>query len=167
MIGRDPRVPRNGRSDDNGDDRRRKAGFVGSRVPTRVAARALSCSLDLPSEVRVGQPTPFRFHVKNRAPIGVTLDLPTARYWGWTVDGVPEAGVGRFEPPGESVTVAFGPRERRTFTARWDGQLRQRKGECDVWTAVPGTRELTAYVALADWRERGAFATGEVLVTEP
>ncbi|MFP9191146.1 hypothetical protein ACLI4Q_05710 [Natrialbaceae archaeon A-CW1-1] len=149
-----------GREDREG----RRVGVVGPRLPTALAWRFLSCSLEAPETVTVGEPAPFFFRVKNRAPTSLTLECATSRTWGWIVDDVPEAGVGCFEPPAKPATVAFGPRERRTFVGRWDGQFRETDGERERWVPATGTHTLTAYLALEDWRGRGLTESVDLTV---
>ncbi|WP_255168923.1 hypothetical protein [Natrononativus amylolyticus] len=142
----------------------RRVGFVGPRLPTSLSCRLLSCSLEAPARVVAGTPAAFHFHVKNRAPMSLTLACSSSRSWGWTVDGVPEAGAGRFDPPATAATVALGPRERRTFTGRWDGQFLETDERGERWTAEPGIYTLTAYVAVENWRYRGVFASTDLAV---
>lgn len=148
------------------DDTTRRIGFIGPQIPTRIAARLLSCSIEAPSELQIGRQRPFRFHVRNVAPTSLSIDLPEGRRWGWNVGDVPEAGVGRFDPPTEPTRLAFGPLERRTFTFHWDGLFRANEEGHDVWTPAPGTHRLAAYVALEDWRTRGAYATTTIHVID-
>lgn len=164
-MSRDDRSrPAPGQAVESGPRESRRVGFVGPRLPTGLSCRLLSCSLEAPDEIGVGVPTPFRFHVKNRAPASLTLECASSRSWGWTVNDVPEAGAGRFEPPTEPATVAFGPRERRTFVGRWDGQFLEADGAQERWVTVPGTHTLTAYIAVDDWRTRGMVASVDVTV---
>jgi len=157
-----------GRAGDSGEtaDSRRTVGTVGRTVPRALALRSLACSLELPDRIAAGTQRPFLFHVKNRLPLGIALELPSSRVWGWEVDGVAEAGVGGFDPPAAPATLAFGPRERRTFTGRWDGQFRETEGERERWRPAVGAHELTAYLAVESWQARGTFASGSVYVTE-
>lgn len=161
---RDParRFPANAmdRTDDDG----RRVGVLASKIPDAVAAGLLTCSLEAPTRFSIGRSSEFRFHVKNRAPTGLLLTLPTSRSWGWRIDDEPEAGIGRFDPPPVPSKLAFGPRERLTFAGTWDGQIRDRVDGQDVWTPVPGERELTAYVAVDDWNRRGLYARRTVEV---
>ena len=163
MAPRDERRDARTELDRTTDDETR-VGFLGSLVPTGLAYRALTCSLEAPDRIVVGRQTPFRFHVRNRLPTSVVLDLPTSRPWGWTIDDLPEAGVGRFDPPEASSQLAFGPRERRTFTGHWDGQVRERANGRDRWSPVPGDRELIVYLAVNDWRERGVYTAQTVRI---
>ena len=146
------------------DSEERRVGVLGPRLPTNLAWRLLSCSLEAPETVTVGEPAPFFFRVKNRAPTSLTLECASSRTWGWFVDDVPEAGVGRFEPPAKPATVAFGPREQRTFVGRWDGQFRETDGERERWVPATGTRTLTTYLAVENWETRGLTATADLTV---
>lgn len=156
--------PAPGEALERGADGGRRVGFLGPRLPTGSSCRLLSCSLEVPAEITAGEPIPFFFRVKNRAPVSLTLACPSSRVWGWAVDGVPEAGAGRYDPPPAPATLAFGPRERRTFVGRWDGQFLETDGGRERWTAAPGTYALTAYVAVENSRARGVVAEADVTV---
>lgn len=145
----------------------RSAGPIASAIPTSVAVRLLTCSLECPTQIVVGRPSRFRFHVKNRSPTGVALTMPTSRSWGWMVDDAPEAGTGRFDPPSVESTLVFGPRECRTFVGTWDGQIRGRDRGRDIWTPTPGEHELVAYLALENWEHIGTSARETVRVVQP
>lgn len=148
------------------DETTRRIGFVGPQIPTRLAVRLLSCSLEAPTTVRTGQQSRFRFHVRNLAPTSLVLDLPAGRSWGWLIGDVPEAGVGQYDPPEEPTRLAFSPLERRTFSFKWDGLVRERTNGHDVWTPSPGTHRMTAYLAVERWRSRGIYATEELEVID-
>jgi len=142
----------------------RRVGFLGPRLPTGLSCRFLSCSLEAPETITLGRPTPFFFHVKNRAPTSLTLECASSRSWGWMVDDVPEAGVGRYEPPSKRATLAFGPRERRTFVGRWDGQVLDSTGERDRWAPAVGVHTLRVYLAVDQWKSRKVTACTEITV---
>lgn len=163
MAPRDERRDARTELERTSDDETR-IGFFGSLLPSSVAYRALSCSIEIPRRIVAGRQAPFRFHVMNRLPTSLVFDFPTSRPWGWMIDEHPEAGVGRYEPPDASARLAFGPRERRTFTGHWDGQLRERADGRDVWSPVPGDHELIAYLAVDDWQKRGLYASQTVRV---
>ena len=60
----------------------------------------------------------------------------------------------RLEPPSEPATVAFGPRERRTFAGWWDGQFFDIHDGRERWVPAHGTHTLTAYLAVDEPNER-------------
>lgn len=147
---------------ENGDSRR--VSVLASVIPDAVTTRLLACSLEAPARFSVGHSSQFRFHVKNRAPVSLVLTLPSSRPWGWRVDGEPEAGIGRFDPPKVPSKLALRPREQRTFTGSWNGQIRNRVNGRDIWTPVLGERELVAYIAVDGWDQRGLYARQTVEV---
>lgn len=157
MTGRDSAIP-HPIDDSDGST----GGWGAAIIPEWLARRAISLRLDAPDVFPVGRRTPFRFIVRNRAPVGVALTLPTSRIWGWAVDGVPEAGVGRFDPPEGDRSFRLGPREQRTFTGRWDGRIRTHDDEGDVWAPASGSCELTAHLAVSDWERHGLSASTTV-----
>lgn len=133
----------------------RTPGLLSAVVPEAVVWRLLEAQLEVPSAFIVGHRTPFYFHVKNRLPTSVRLSLPTSRTWGWTVDGQPEAGRGGYEPPRTPTELVFASRERRTFTGYWAGRFCERSVGSERWPPALGERELTAYIAVDQWADRG------------
>ncbi|WP_227353531.1 DUF4399 domain-containing protein [Haladaptatus salinisoli] len=125
-------------------------GWFAGLVPNAVALRCLSVELRAPREVVVGEPARFLVRVRNRAPLPVSVRLPTSRLWGWEVDGIPEADERGFEPPATPRRVAFRRRGIRQFEGRWDGRVRRAGRDGDVWEATPGEHTLTAYLATGD-----------------
>lgn len=127
--------------------------FVAGLIPNAVARRCLSVELRAPREIVVGEPATFLLRIRNRAPIPVSVRLPTSRLWGWSVDGIPEADDRGYEPPETPRTVAFRSREIRQFSGTWDGQIRRAGESGNVWQPEPGTHTLTAYLAAGDVRQ--------------
>lgn len=148
-------------------DRKRSPTLASRAIPRRFALWALTVDLRAPARVTPGEPARFQVSIRNRLPVGVSVELPTSRVWGWAVDGVPEADERGFEPPDEPRTVAFGRRERRVFEGRWDGTVRQSGIEGDVWVPVPGTHTLSAFLAVPDPDRWGVAARTTVAVESP
>jgi hypothetical protein len=138
--------------------------WIAGFVPESVALRALAVDLRGPDAVTLGEPTTFHVVVRNRLPVPVAVTLPTPRLWGWRVDDAPEADERGYEPPDADRTVAFGSRERRVFTATWDGRIRRSGRTGDVWIDGDGSHELTGYVAAAEWERLGLYDRREVTV---
>ena len=147
-------------------DRRRTPTWTSRAVPRRLALRALAVDLRAPARVVPGEPAPFRVSIRNRLPIPVSVTLPTAQFWGWAVDGVPEGDARGFEPPHESRTVTFARRERRVFEGHWDGTIRHTNddGTGDVWEPLSGTHTLSAYLAVSDPAKWKLTASADVVV---
>ena len=142
----------------------RRSSWLSRVVPSRAALRALAVDLRAPARVTVGEPAAFQVSIRNRLPLPVAVELPTSRVWGWAVDGVPDADERGFGPPAEPRTVRFGGRERRVFEGRWDGTVRRSGPAGDVWEPVPGTRSLSAFLAVSDPERRGVAASASVTV---
>jgi len=138
--------------------------WVASLVPESVALRALAVELRAPDAVALGEPTTFYVVVRNRLPVPIAVTLPTPKLWGWLVDDAPEGDERGYEPPDAERTVAFGSRERRTFTATWDGRVRRSGRDGDVWDDRRGTHDLTGYLAAEEWERRGLYDCREVTV---
>ncbi|UPV76035.1 hypothetical protein M0R89_08240 [Halorussus limi] len=126
-------------------------------VPQSLAVRALSVAVRGPDTVTVGEPARFVVAVKNRLPVAVRVTHPTSRVWGWRVDDVPEADERGLEPPEATRATVLSGGERRTFEATWDGRIRRRGDDGDRWVAYPGRVDFTGYLAVPDWRARGAY----------
>lgn len=142
-------------------------GWAAKLVPRAVAIRSLDVTVRGPRTVRVGVPSTFAVRVSNRLPAPISIELPTARLWGWTIDDVADADDRGFSPPEGPRTVTFGIRERRQFDWTWDGTLRRRWEDGSTeWVPVPGVHTVTAYVAAADWERFGLYAETDVTVVE-
>ncbi|UPW02107.1 hypothetical protein M0R88_08425 [Halorussus gelatinilyticus] len=140
-------------SDDDGSG----TGWAAGLVPESLAVRALSVTVHGPETVTVGESARFVVAVRNRLPVSVRLTHPTSRVWGWRVDDAPEADERGIEPPEATRTTVLGGGERRAFSATWDGRIRRRGRDGDEWVAYPGTVAFTGYLAVPDWRARGAY----------
>ncbi|MFH5799830.1 hypothetical protein [Haladaptatus sp. CMAA 1911] len=122
-------------------------GFLAGVIPNRIALRCLSVELRAPREIVVGEPSRFLFRIENRFPVPLSVRVPGAKLWGWSVDGIPEADERGFEPPETPRTVPFRRRGVRLFEGTWDGQVRRSGTDGDVWKPKPGTHTLTAFLA--------------------
>lgn len=162
-----PGVPESDPSSlDEDDASSRRTSVVARVLPRSVALGGLSVDLHAPDTVVVGDPARFHVVVRNRLPVPVSVSTPTSRLWGWQVDGVPEADRRDVHPPETERPVYFGRRERRVFSATWDGRIREAGPEGDVWRPASGAVTLTGYLAVADFRARGLYAEREVMVVE-
>jgi hypothetical protein len=138
-------------------------GFFAGLIPNRVALRCLSVELRAPREIVVGEPGKFLVRVKNRAPVPLSVRLPAAKLWGWSVNGIPEADERGFEPPDTPRTVSFRRQGVRQFEGRWDGQVRRSEIDGDVWEPKPGAHTLTAFLA-TDYEYQNVRDSVEVTV---
>ncbi len=136
-----------GYADASGREIVRRPGWFSKLLPAPLARRAFSATLIAPDEFVVGEPRRFALRVKNRFPAPISLTVPSARVWGWAVDGHEEADARALDPPDGPRTVAFANLETRTFVGRWDGCLRQDGPDGDRWDPLPGERRLSAYLA--------------------
>ncbi len=134
-------------------------------VPSAVARQGLSVRLYAPSTVRVGTPAQFRFHLRNRLPVPVAVELPTARLWGWAVAGETEADERAYSAPAEARRTAFAPFETKRLAWSWDGTVRRARGDgADVWEPLSGLQTVRAYVGVADPDAAGLAAEASVRV---
>lgn len=145
-------------------DRKRSPTWFSKLLPRPLALRALAVELRAPPAIVVGESASFQFSIRNRLPVAVSITLPTSQLWGWCVDGIPGADTRGFEPPTESRVVGFGPRERRIFEGHWDGTIRRRKSEGDVWEPLSGDHTLSAFLALDAPERVGLVAESTVCV---
>lgn len=142
-------------------------GWAAKLVPRALAIRGLGVAVTGPDTVRVGEPTTFAVRIRNRLPAPVSIQLPTARLWGWAVDDVTDADARDLSPPDVARSVTFGIRERRRFDWTWDGTVRRpREDGSTEWVPVPGRHTVTGYVAAADWERLGLYAETPVTVVE-
>ncbi|MWG36966.1 hypothetical protein [Halomarina oriensis] len=128
---------------------------VGKFVPQSVARRAVGVGLTAETtRCRQGDPVQFRVTFENRLPVPVAVRTPTARLWGWRVDGELEGSDERQYLTERPSQLQFRSGERKVVDVTWSGRF-----ESDgVWTpAARGTHELVAFVATADERPRASL----------
>lgn len=143
--------------------------WVSKILPDTIVYRSLDVSLTAPDTVQVGEPTMFTFRVRNRLPIPVSLSLPTSRVWGWMVDELEEADERGYAPPTHSRTISISSRGNQLFEWTWDGMTRHVRDERDgrnEWVPATGSHTVTAYIALSEWKKKGAFGRASVTVVE-
>lgn len=134
-------------------------------VPQSVVRQGLSVRLNAPATVRVGTATEFRAHLRNRLPVPVAVTLPTARLWGWTVAGEPEADERAYDPPRAERRETFAPFETKRVSWSWDGTVRRtRPNGGDVWEPLSGAQTVRAYLSVADPEASGLTAEASVRV---
>lgn len=138
------------------------AGWLAGMVPERLAVRGLTVDVQAPDTVSVGSPSPIAVTIHNRLPLPVVFTLPTSRLWGWLVDTMPEADSRGFEPPAVERRFGLDRGQRRTFVATWDGRVRKRGDDGDVWQDARGTHTITGYLAAKHWCERGLYGESTV-----
>lgn len=122
--------------------------ILGKFLPQRVARRAVCLSIGTDADrYRQGEPVTITVEFKNRLPVPLTLETPTRRLWGWTVDGYLEGSdESRYvdETPG---TFGFRGGERKTVEVVWNGRIK-RDGDPATWELPePGPVELGAFIA--------------------
>lgn len=139
-----------------------EVGWLAGMLPERLAVRGLAVDVQVPDTISLGSPSPFTVVVYNRLPVPVEITLPTSRLWGWSVDDVPEADSRGYEPPSVERSFAFNRGQQRTFTATWDGRIRERGTDGDVWRNARGKHTITGYLAVENWRERGLYSEKSV-----
>jgi len=124
--------------------------LLGFFVPQRLARRAVDVTVGTDRDrYAAGDVVELTIEFRNRLPVPVTIETPTPRLWGWTVDGCLEAsdehrrrlrdlGGGR---------LSFRSRERKRLTRRWDGRIK-RVGDPTRWEQATGEVVVGAFLAV-------------------
>lgn len=130
-------------------------------VPQRLARAGLAVSVETDRDrYAVGDPVELRVVLANRLPVPVSVETPTRRLWGWSVDGELEASDEATGLRGGHGTLSFRGRERKVVTPTWNGLLKRVGEERARWVEpTPGTYEIAAFIALPGKRPR---ATTEI-----
>lgn len=138
-------------------------GFLGRLVPQALARRAVDVRVETDRDrYAVGEPVELTITFRNRLPVPITLETPTRRLWGWSVDGERAASDERGHVADVGSALRFRPGERRTIRRTWDGRFK-RTGEQTRWEdPAPGEHEVAAFVAL-DRERRPADRTTIVI----
>lgn len=123
--------------------------LLGWVVPQRLARRAVAIEVTTDRDrYAAGQNVTVTIEFRNRLPLPITVETPTKRLWGWSVDGHLEASdEGRRPVPEASGALSFRSRERKRVVRRWDGNIK-RVGDPTRWEQVTGTVEIRAFLAL-------------------
>lgn len=143
-------------------DRYTGAALLAPFVPTRVARRAVSVSIDLEERVHDrGTPVEFTVEFENRLPIPIEIPVPGSRRWGWTIDGELEATDERRFTRATPSTFSFRAGERKRASVVWNGRFaRTREDGLDESVVPdPGEHEIRAFVATPEGSDRPSDAT--------
>ena len=122
--------------------------LLGLFVPQRLASRSVSVRVETDRErYTAGDTVTVTIEFYNRLPVPITVETPTKRLWGWTVDGYLEASdETRRDISGDGGRISFRSRERKRVVRRWDGRIK-RVGDPTRWEQVTGTVEIGAFLA--------------------
>ena len=121
--------------------------LLGLFVPQRLASRSVSVRVETDRErYTAGDTVTVTIEFHNRLPVPITVETPTKRLWGWTVDGYLEASDEPRRDAGDGGTLSFRSRERKRVVRRWDGRIK-RVGDPTHWERATGTVEIGAFLA--------------------
>jgi len=125
---------------------------LGKLVPDPVVRRSLSLSLSTDKDrYEVDEPVELTVDIANHLPVPVTVETPTRRLWGWTVDGELEASDEQVYVSDAPGLLTFRAKERKRITHRWDGRLK-RVGDGSTptrWVEPDrGVHEIGAFLAI-------------------
>ncbi|SIR92596.1 hypothetical protein [Natronorubrum thiooxidans] len=144
------------------DSRYTVATFLSALVPTALARRAVTVSLETDRDVYArDDPVELTVEFANRLPVPVAVPTPRQRRWGWTVDGILEASDERRFTRARPSAFRFTGGERKQVSVTWNGRL-ERAGEGTRRESIlpdPGEYELRAFVATGDDRSRPSDST--------
>ena len=132
------------------DSRYSVANFLAALVPTALARRAVTVSLETDRDVYDrDDPVEITVDFKNRLPLPVSIPTPRQRRWGWTFDGELEASDERRYTRSRPSAFRFSGGERKQVQFTWNGRLeRTAEGGFDESVVPdPGEYELRAFVA--------------------
>lgn len=124
------------------------AQLVGLLVPQSLARRGLTVRIETDRpRYATGEPIEITVEVRNRLPVPVTIETPTRRLWGWSVNGYLEASDELRYRDGGRGNFEFRGRERKRFQRIWDGRVK-RVGEPTRWEQATGEVEVQAFLPL-------------------
>lgn len=124
--------------------------LLGLFVPQRLARRGIEVSVETDRDRYVaGEDVAVRIEFRNRLPVPVTLETPTPRLWGWSVNGHLEASdePRRHLRDAGGGRLSFRSRERKRVVRRWDGRIK-RVGEPTRWERATGEVDVRAFLAV-------------------
>jgi hypothetical protein len=125
---------------------------LGKLVPESIARRSLSISVSTDKErYKVDEPVELTVEIANHLPVPVTVETPTRRLWGWTVDGELEASDERIYVGDDAGAITFGAKERKRIVHRWNGRLKRVGDDATPTQWVEpdrGAHEIGAFLAV-------------------
>lgn len=118
-------------------------------VPDRLVRAGLSIDLSVPDRIfDSGEMVPLHVELRNALPFPVVVRTVHPVLWTWHVDGYREASKTPEPLPDRPGEFVFDRGERKRFTRRWHGSVRQSSTE---WTeATTGEHTIGAELAVAD-----------------
>ena len=170
MVGPRPRDERGADATDEfgtrpESDRYTAATFLSALVPTALARRAITVSLETNRTVyERGDPVELTVEFKNRSPLPVSIPTPRRRRWGWTFDGLLEATDERVFTRKRPSAFEFHGGERKRTTVTWNGRLKRTtddRADTRYESLLPdaGEYELRAFVATHEGRYQPSDST--------
>ncbi|MFP8890539.1 hypothetical protein ACLI4U_12265 [Natrialbaceae archaeon A-CW2] len=136
-------------------------------VPQRIAVPSLGVSVKTDKTTYdLGEPVIIDIVFKNRLPVPISIETPTARLWGWSVDGELAASDESEYRRNHPNTFSFRAGETKRIQRIWDGQFKRNKrnGDPTKWIPAPsGEYEITAFVDARYGRSRPSASTTIIL----
>ncbi|MXV62957.1 hypothetical protein GS429_12935 [Natronorubrum sp. JWXQ-INN-674] len=144
------------------DSRYSVATFLAALVPTALARRVVSVSLETDRDVyERDEPVEVTVDFKNRFPLPVSIPTPRQRRWGWTIDGELEASDERRYTRSRPSAFRFSGGERKQVSFTWNGRFERtaERGMDESVVPSPGEYELRVFIATDGDRYQPSDAT--------
>ncbi|TYT63665.1 hypothetical protein [Natrialba swarupiae] len=147
-------------SSDTEGSRWTTATLLSALVPTTVARRAITVSVETDRDVyEAGDPVEITVEFKNRLPLSVEIPTPSRRRWGWSVDGELEATDERRFVADRPSAFSFDRGERKRAQITWNGRFERTRGRHESIVPEPGEYEIRAFVTTHEGRYQPAAST--------